>query len=242
MSQERFGAKLQAMRPLGVLPLLLLAACGGASSHVAPAGLAPVGEAQVRSWAAETQPIGNQEIRFRFVFTDRRSATAKGQGSASVAGADSLRFDFRGPLGAGRGAAVVIGDSARWAQPRDEVDKLVPSYPLLWAMLGRARPPTGEATYRGLVDERITAWRYVIGSDTVDYVRTRTGAIQLLAEVRQGGKRIGIVTTTFSPDGALLKSRLDVPTGPARLDLTFTRVTKPGSFPADLWNAPRDSL
>ncbi len=230
------------MRPLSFLPLLLLTACGGASSRVAPAGLAPVSEAQVRSWAAETQPMGNQEIRFRFVFTDRRSATAKGQGSASVAGTDSLRFDFRGPLGAGRGAAVVIADSAQWAQPKDEVDKLVPSYPLLWAMLGRARPPEVGAGHRGLADERITAWRYVMDDDTVDYVRTRTGTIQLRAEVRQGGKRIGVVTTTFSPDGVLLKSRLDVPAGPARLDLTFTRITKPASFPADLWNAPRDSL
>lgn len=242
MSQGLFGAKLQAMRPLGFFPLLLLTACGGVSSRIAPAGLAPVSEAQVRSWAAETQPTGNQEIRFRFVFTDRRSATAKGQGSASVAGSDSLRFDFRGPLGAGRGAAVVIGDSAQWAEPKDEVDKLVPSFPLLWAMLGRARPPAGESVNRGLADERITAWRYVLGNDTVDYVRTRTGTIQLHAEVRQGGKRVGIVTTTFTPDGVLLKSRLDVPTGPARLDLTFTRVTKPVSFPADLWNAPRDSL
>ncbi|MEI2718962.1 MAG: hypothetical protein V9E87_02285 [Gemmatimonadales bacterium] len=75
----------------------------------------------------------------------------------------------------------------------------------------------------------------------MDYLRSRDG-LRLMAEVRQAGKRIGIVTTTFGPDGVLLKSRLDVPSGPARLDLTFTRVTKPGSFPAELWDAPRDSL
>src|SRR5690606_21589657 len=127
-------------------------------------------------------------------------------------------------------------------QPQDQVEKLVPSYPLLWAMLGRARPPVGAAEYRGLDDERITAWRYVSGPDTVDYVRTKTGATELRAEVRQAGRRVGIVTTTFGPDGALVKSRLDVPGGPARLDLTFTRLSRPGSFPADLWDAPRDSL
>jgi|CXWL01.1.fsa_nt_gi hypothetical protein len=229
------------MQRLRLLPLLLLAACGGTPGAIAPSGLSALSEAEARRWAAETQPGGNQEIRFRFVFTDRRSATAKGQGSASVAGADSLRFDFRGPLGAGRGAAVVIGDSARWAQPKDQVDKLVPSYPLLWAMLGRARPPAAAAELRGHQDEKVTAWRTITGADTVDYLRSRDG-LRLMAEVRQGGKRVGIVTTTFGPDGVLLKSRLDVPSGPARLDLTFTRVTKPGSFPAELWDAPRDSL
>ena len=229
------------IRPL-LLLLPLLHACGGGSTRVAPAGLAPVTEAQVRGWVAETQPSGNQEIRFRFVFTDRRSAAAKGQGSASIAGADSLRFDFRGPLGAGRGAAVVIGDSASWVQPQDQVEKLVPSFPLLWAMLGRARPPAGATEYRGLSDERITAWRYIAGADTVDYLRIRSGTVQLRAEIRQSGRRIGIVTTTFGPDGALVKSRLDVPSGPARLDLTFTRQSAPASFPADLWEAPRDSL
>ncbi|MBL0179149.1 MAG: hypothetical protein IPP98_08510 [Gemmatimonadetes bacterium] len=229
------------MQRLRLLPLLLLAACGGTPGAIAPSGLAALSDAEARRWAAETQPGGNQEIRFRFVFTDKRSAAAKGQGSASVAGADSLRFDFRGPLGAGRGAAVVIGDSAQWVQPKDQVDKLVPSYPLLWAMLGRARPPAGAVELRGRQDEKVTAWRYISGADTVDYLRSRDG-LRLMAEVRQAGKRIGIVTTTFGPDGVLLKSRLDVPSGPARLDLTFTRVTKPGSFSAEMWDAPRDSL
>ena len=229
------------MQRLRLLPILLLAACGGSPGALAPSGLTALADGEARRWAAETQPGGNQEIRFRFVFTDRRSATAKGQGSASVAGSDSLRFDFRGPLGAGRGAAVVIGDSAQWVQPKDQVDKLVPSYPLLWAMLGRARPPVGGAELRGRQDDKATAWRYISGADTVDYLRSGDG-LRLMAEVRQAGKRIGIVTTTFGPDGVLLKSRLDVPSGPARLDLTFTRVTKPGSFPAELWDAPRDSL
>ncbi|MBK7595711.1 MAG: hypothetical protein IPJ11_10820 [Gemmatimonadetes bacterium] len=229
------------MQRLRLLPLLLLAACGGTPGAIAPSGLAALTDVEARRWAAETQPGGNQEIRFRFVFTDKRSAAAKGQGSASVAGADSLRFDFRGPLGAGRGAAVVIGDSAQWVQPKDQVDKLVPSYPLLWAMLGRARPPAGAVELRGRQDEKVTAWRYISGADTVDYLRSRDG-LRLMAEVRQAGKRIGIVTTTFGPDGVLLKSRLDVPSGPARLDLTFTQVTKPGSFSAEMWDAPRDSL
>lgn len=226
-----------------ILPcLLILAACGGTPGRIAPAGLAPVNADQVIAWSAATHPAGNQELRFRFVFTDRRSAAAKGQGSASIAGTDSLRFDFRGPLGQGRGAAVVVRDSAIWVQPQDQVEKLVPSYPLLWAMLGRALPPRGGSDFRGLSDERVTAWRYISGADTIDYVRSRVGTLQLRAEVRQAGTRLGVVTTTFDADGNPTKSRLDVPSGPARLDLIFTRVTKPGTFPADHWDAPRDSL
>ncbi len=231
------------MQNSGFLPvLLLLVACGGTPGRIAPAGLAPVTEAQVTAWSAATHPEGNQELRFRFVFTDRRSAAAKGQGSASIAAQDSLRFDFRGPLGQGRGAAVVVRDSAIWAQPQDQVDKLVPSYPLLWAMLGRALPPVGGSDFRGLSDERVTAWRYILGADTVDYVRSRVGTQELRAEVRQGGKRLGVVITTFDANGHPIKSRLDIPSGPARLELNFTRVTKPTQFPADLWDAPRDSL
>lgn len=230
------------MSLLRLLPLILLVACGGSIGRIAPTGLAPVSEAQVGTWSAATQVAGLQEIRFRFVFTDRRSATAKGQGSASMAAPDSLRFDFRGPLGAGRGAAVVVGDSALWVQPQDQVDKLVPSYPLLWAMLGRALPPVGGSAFRGFSDDRIIAWQFVSGGDTVDYVRVLGTSPQLRAEVRQGGNRVGVVTTTFDASGNPIKSRLDVPSGPARLDLNFTRVTKPTSFPADLWNAPSDSL
>ena len=54
---------------------------------------------------------------------------------------DSLRFDFAGPLGAGRGAAFVVGDSLQWVQGEEGLQKLVPSYPLLWAIMGLPRLP-----------------------------------------------------------------------------------------------------
>jgi hypothetical protein len=59
-----------------------------------------------------------------------------------------------------------------------------------------------------------------------------------MADVRSAGRRIGQVVTEFDPQGRPIRSQLDVPSGPARLNLTFTRWSSPASFDADLWNAP----
>ena len=43
---------------------------------------------------------------------------------ARLALPDSVRFDVVGPLGSGRAAAFVIGDSSIWADPEEDVKKL----------------------------------------------------------------------------------------------------------------------
>ncbi len=228
------------------LPVLLAAvtlvgcAGGGFPGPVVPKGHAAMAMDAVTPWVAGTERDGTVQLRFSWQFLDEKGA-AKGRGAAQIAAPDSLRFDFRGPLGAGAGAAAVIGDSALWAEPEDQVQKLVPSYPILWALLGRARYPDTGDVVSGLEDPRVRAWRYVHGVDTVDYVLTLTGTRQLVADVRQGGKRIGRVLTTFGADGWPAKARLDVPSGPARLDLTFTERTALDSIPADRWIAPADA-
>lgn len=227
-------------------PLLLLAAvaligcAGGMPGPVVPKGHAAMPAASVSPWVASTEHEGSVQLRFSWQFLDEKGA-ARGRGAAQIAAPDSLRFDFRGPLGSGAGAAAVVGDSALWAEPEDQVQKLVPSYPILWAILGRARYPLAGDAVSGLEDARVRAWRYVNGIDTVDYVLTRTGTRQLVADVRQGGKRIGRVLTTFDADGWPSKARLDVPSGPARLDLTFTERTALDSIPRDRWVAPADA-
>lgn len=179
-------------------------------------------------------------MRFSWRFLDEKG-TASGRGSAQIAPPDSLRFDFRGPLGSGRGAAAVVGDSALWAEPEDQVQRLVPSYPILWAILGQGRYPLAGDQVSGLETERVRAWRYVNGVDTVDYVLTLAGKRQLVADVREGPRRIGRVVTTFDADGWPLTARLDVPSGPARLDLTFTERTRMDAIPSDRWIAPVDA-
>ena len=55
----------------------------------------------------------------------------------------------------------------------------------------------------------MTSWQAVTGSDTVVYVRTHTRPA-LSTEVRQAGKVLGRVETTFGPDGRPATSRLTV--------------------------------
>lgn len=240
MRQGKFGA-MRTRYCLLAAGVLLTGCAPAMPGPVMPLALQPATPAQVSGWVAATRPTERQLVRFGWQFQNVRDGTVGGKGSAQIAIPDSLRFDFRGPLGFGRGAAVVIADSSRWAQPEDQVKKLVPNYPLLWAMFGIARLPARGATLSAAENEQLTAWRYVDGADTIDYVRTKTIPMQLMAEVREAGKRVGRVVTSYDNNGQLQKARLDVPSGPARLTLKFTLVSTPKPFDPEIWHAPVDN-
>jgi hypothetical protein len=132
------------MRTIGAILALALTTAGCSLNRLSgppmPTGLTPVSAEQVRGWAAESAIDSGKMVRIRWSFLEE-GATAKGRGTAWLVPPDSLRFDFRGPLGTGAGAAVVVGDQEQWSEPEEEFRKLVPSFPLLWAILGSARPP-----------------------------------------------------------------------------------------------------
>ena len=218
-----------------VLRAPVLAACGARASPplVSPAS-GPVSAVELRAWVGETAPTGYRLQRFRWQLRDDRGA-AGGRGTIRFAAPDSVRLDVAGPFGAGRAAAVVVGDSAVWTDPQDAIARLVPSYPLMWAMFGVARLPAPGAAVTGGKDSTTTTWRYVSGADTVAYARTAGAVPHLLAEVRQGPKVIGRVDATLGADGRPVTARLTVPSVPARLDLTFTASTTPPAFTPDLW-------
>ncbi|HEX9164797.1 MAG TPA: hypothetical protein VF862_02730 [Gemmatimonadales bacterium] len=217
--------------------LVGLLGCGGAPGPVIPLGAtpAPVGEAE--AWTAERRMEPPVLHRFRWLYRDR-SQSLGGRGSARIADGDSLRFDISGPLGSGRGAAFVVGDSALWAEPEEDVRKLVPNYPLLWAMLGVARMPGAVTEAARYQDAKLTAWRLVSGADTVEFARIAGPPLKLVAEVRLGGERIGRVETVFAEDGAIKSSRLDIPRAPARLDLTYVSSSRTQPFASDIWVRP----
>lgn len=141
-------------------------------------------------------------------------------------------------MGSGRAAAFVSGDTALWAQPEEDVHKLVPNYPLFWAMLGVARQPTPGTVVKKYENAKFTAWQFGNGPDTIDYVRTNGPPVKLMAEVRSAGKRIGTVETQYGPDGFPESSRLIVPAVPARLDITFYSNLKAKPFAPDTWSPP----
>jgi hypothetical protein len=225
------------------LPLALAAlaatACGpGAPGAVVPAEAPTVSREQASRWVAPTVPAGHVLHRFRWLFRDERSS-AGGSGSARYAGPDSLRFDVRGPLGAGAAAAVVVGDTAVWTRPPEAIERLVPNYPLMWAMFGVARLPTSTGTtIRGLQDGDRTSWHYVEAGDTIAYVRTAGAKPTLVTIVRRGGEVLGRAETEFSAEGRPVKAKLVVPEVPAQLELTFTASGPARAFPADVWSPP----
>jgi hypothetical protein len=204
---------------------------------VVPAGAVPATVEEATAWAAATRVTEPTLHRFRWLYVDQQ-ASAGGRGSARLVPGDSIRLDMLGPLGAGRGAAFVVGDSARWAEPEEEVGRLVPNYPLLWGMLGVVRLPAAAGEVVRYQDDRLIAWRFVAGTDTVEVARFIGPPGKLVVDVRQGGRRLGRVETVFGPQGALKSSRIIAPGGPARLDVNYVSSTRTTGFPADTWDRP----
>jgi hypothetical protein len=221
-------------RPVLLVYLGLVgAACRSAPGPVVPETAQPVSRAQVAEWVAATMPAESRLYRFKWLFQDERGS-AGGRGSARIVPPDSLRFDVAGPFGSGAASAVVIGDRAVWTEPPDVIARLVPNYPLMWAMFGVARMPPDGVELRGLSQDSIIAWQYAGATDTVQYARTAGDPVRFVAVVRQAGKLIGRAETTLQPDGVPIKARLTVPSPPAKLDLTFLSTTR-ATFAPDIW-------
>jgi hypothetical protein len=204
--------------------------CRSAPEPLVPVSAQPVTREQVAGWVASTSSPDHRLHRFKWLFQDER-ASAGGRGSVRIAPPDSLRFDVAGPFGSGAGSAVVVGEQALWMEPPDAIAKLVPNYPLMWAMFGIARMPPDSVGLRGLSSGSTTAWQYAGSSDTVEYIHT---ANRFVAEVRRAGEVVGKAETTLNPDGTPLKARLTVPSAPAKLDLTFLSTTRT-SFAPEIW-------
>jgi hypothetical protein len=210
------------------------AGCRAAPGPLVPVAAVPVSEDQVATWVQATQPTEPQLLRFKWLFRDERSS-AGGRGSARIAPPDSLRFDVAGPFGSNPAAAAVVGDSALWVEPEDAIKKLVPNYPLMWALLGVARMPESGAGLRGVTAGNTIVWQYAEGTDTLEYARTQDSQVKLVAEVRQAGKVVGRAETRLGPDGSPQTSRLTVPSVPAQLDLTFLSSARSAPFAPDTW-------
>ncbi|HYF38900.1 MAG TPA: hypothetical protein VD930_04360 [Gemmatimonadales bacterium] len=209
------------------------AGCRTAPGPVIPEAARPVSHDDVAAWVDSTIPPHQQLHRFKWLLRDERGS-AGGRGSVRVAPPDSLRLDVAGPFGSGTASAVVVGEHPLWTDPPDAISRLVPNYPLMWAMFGITRPPPGGVELRGLVNGSTLAWQYAGATDTVEYARTTGDSGRLIAEVRQSGELIGRVETSLAPDNTPLKARLTVPSAPAQLDLTFLSTDR-DSFASAIW-------
>ncbi len=223
-------------RALLVYVALAVSGCHPAPGALVPEGAMPVNREQVSLWVSNTIPPGHRLHRFKWLFQDERSS-AGGRGSARIAPPDSLRFDVAGPFGTGASSAVVIGNEPLWVEPPEAIKKLVPNYPLMWAMFGVARMPEDGAKLRGLNHDGVTVWQYAGTADTIDYLRSAGPSGRFVAEVHHAGELVGRAETTLDSAGRPVKARLTVPSVPAKLDLTFLSTAQ-ASFASDIW-APR---
>lgn len=225
-------------RRVGLVYLGLgLAGCRSAPPVLVPPQVEAARPEQVAGWVAATTPARGALHRFSWLYVDEQ-ASKGGRGSARIAAPDTLRFDFAGSLGIGKGSALVVGDSARWVVPERSVEDLVPSFPLLWALVGVAMAPRDGARLAGLAEEGRVAWRYAEGSDTVEYLRQAGSPVTFSAEVRRAGKVVGRTRVTIQPDGRPAKALLTVPSVPAKLEITFYATVATPAFPPETWARP----
>lgn len=231
----------------GLVLTLLLGGCaaGIPRSPVVSAPLTQISDAQIQTWVARAGSAIDQSsaLYFEWQYVDGRKQDASGGGPGSIrfAPPDSIRLDFRLPLGAGRGAAMVVGDSIHWARPEDRMNELIPEYHLLWALTGAVRMPKRGSTVRGATDAGVRVWEYLSDADTVQYAREDSPP-SLFVLVRREGQEVGRVKTMFDSEGRPEKASLFVPSAQIKLELRYNRFTIPAVIPEELWRVPVDSL
>jgi hypothetical protein len=217
---------------------LVAAGCVGTIRSIAPTNLAPMPPDSAAAWASPFQPTVPLlfELRWRF---ENREGTAAGRATARYAPPDTLRFDYRGPFGRS-GSALVVGDEAVWSAPEGDVDNLVPVAPVLWAALGIVRQPVEGSRVLGSETPERHAWRYATEDREVDYIRVMGARPRLLAELREGGRILGVVETALDSAGTArpVTSEMRFPAQRSKFSLTVRQVDSVAAYPPGTWDRP----
>ena len=214
----------------------LLAACRTPGALV-PGGATPVSRSRSAAWVAATIPSEHRLHRVQVALPRRRSS-AGGRGSARIAPPDSLRFDVAGPVRQrrerrGRSWAIRRSGSSRPTR----LQKLVPNYPLLWAMFGVARMPAEGAELARAGGRRASPRGSTPARrDTVDVCPRTGGAPGTAGRRGAAGRRAwsGGRRPRSAPTARRSAARLTVPerSGPARCHvLSTTRA----DFAPEIW-------
>jgi hypothetical protein len=198
----------------------------------------------IAAWVGASVPTRPLALRFRWRYRDA-GRSGGGRGTARVAPPDSLRVDWAAVLGLSAGAAVVVGDSLRWADPPEHFPSSIgPAVQLVWTALGVARPPRETAAVFGGRDSTRAVWRYVEGGDTLDFRLAAALPRTFEAEWRRDGRIMARSRTLLGPAGGGLgglpqRVRIDVPERPARFELTFVAVDSTANFAPAMWRSRR---
>jgi len=215
-----------------------LTACHGHLAPLVPESLAPVAPDSIAVWTAPNGPARRVALRFKWKYRDDRQSGG-GRGTLRLAPPDSMRVDWAAVLNVRTGAAVVIGDSLRWADPKgDYPSSTAQAIQLVWSALGIVRPPDSSVATFGMRDSAGAAWRYIRDRDTVAF-RLSGSPRTLQGEWRRGGKVMARSRTQLAAGGLPQGTRVDVPERSARFEITFVAVDSTAQFPAALWRSRR---
>ena len=218
---------------------VVLTACHGRPTPLVPEPLAPLPGDSVLAWSRGSGPAHPTALRFRWRYRDDRRSGG-GRGTARVAPPDSLRVDWAAVLGLASGAAVVVGDSLYWADPKENYPASVaPAVQLVWIALGVVRPPRATAAVSGGRDSTRALWRYAEDLDTLDFRLSLVAPRTLEAEWRRAGRVMARGRTLLGSAGLPQSVRIDVPERSARFELTFVGVDSAAIFAPALWRSRR---
>lgn len=215
-----------------------LTACRGHLAPLVPEPLAPIAADSIAAWAAPNGPSRPLALRFKWTYRDDRRSGG-GHGTLRFAPPDSMRIDWAAVLNAKTGAAVVIGDSLRWADPRQDYPSTTSrALQLVWTALGIVRPPDSLTATYGKRDSTGAVWRYIRDRDTVAFRLSATPRT-LQGEWRRGGKVMARSRTQLAAGGLPQGTRVDVPERSARFEITFGAVDSTVQFAPALWRSRR---
>jgi hypothetical protein len=174
----------------GLLSAATVSGCGGAGpAPIAPVGMIPTDRATIANWRRPYVPAQARRYNIRpWQFRNERGSAA-GRATVVILPPDSLRFDYRGPFRQ-TGKAALVGDSALWVEPEDELGNLVGVAPLFWASLGVPPAPPEGATILAVQRPALRAWQYAHQGDTITFVIHEHPVLRILGEVRRDGRTV----------------------------------------------------
>jgi len=226
---------------LGVAVLLGLCGCAGGGGlpsmelePVADLAWSPVDAATVARWLASTRPTAvRMEVRWQ-ARTPRRGG--RGRAVISFAPPDSLRLDYRAPLGR-TGSVGIVGTDVLWREPADDLEEQLAVPMLLWAAIGIARPAPEGGVVASAQDGSRRLMRYAWADSVAIYETRPDGGLGLRLLV--GGEVVGVASTARADSAGLERGHAALRRERAMLALEVrSATTGPESHRPDWFSPP----
>jgi hypothetical protein len=109
---------------------------------------------------------------------------------------DSLRFEYRAPFGR-HGAALIVGAEVVWAEPKDDVQRLIRVVPLLWAALGVPWRPRGVGEVETRPKGEPAGWSIAWADTVLTYVRRTGPPSGMTTQMLAGQRAVGTAYVAF---------------------------------------------